>query len=139
MKIAIPSTGENINSRISLTFARAPYILIVDDSTNEAKAIRNPYLTGRGVGYAMAERMANEGVDAVVTNTIGPNALATLNQLGIKVYHTSGIIKDAIESLKNNKLSELTTASEPRGLGFGRRGGGIGRGAGFGGGYGRRR
>ena len=119
MKIAIPSTGESINSKVSLTFARAPYILFVDDSTNKTKAVRNPYLTGRGVGYAISEMVANEGTDAVITNTIGPNALTTLRQLSIKIYKGTGTIKEAIESLKKNELVELTTASGPMGMGLG--------------------
>ncbi len=129
MKIAIPSTGQDIDGAISPTFARAPYFVIVDSQSLEARAIKNPYVVGRGVGYATAELIANEGAEAVITNTIGPNAASALRGLGIKIYQASGSIREAVQALKNNRISELTTPMRGPGLGLGR---GQGRGAGFG-------
>lgn len=128
MKIAIPSTGQDINGTISPTFARAPYFVIVDSQSLEARAIKNPYVVGRGVGYATAELIANEMAEAVITNTIGPNAASALRELGIKIYQASGSIKEAVKALQENRISELTTPTRGPGLGLGR---GQGRGAGF--------
>ncbi len=140
MKIAIPSTGQNIDGTISPTFARAPYFVIVDSQSMEAKTIKNPYVVGRGVGYATAELIANEGVEAVITNTIGPNAASALRGLGIRIYQASGSIKGAVQALQENRISELTTPTRGPGLGLGRGAGfGQGRGLGRGGGFGRGR
>ncbi len=151
MKIAFASTGQDLNSQVDIRFARAPYFLIVDSETRNYEAIPNPYITGRGVGYAASELISNKGASAVVAGSFGPNAFAVLKQLGIKVYRATGVIHQIIDDIVNNRIPELTAPSgfgpgfgrgPGRGLGYGRglrqgpRGGrGLGRGQGRG--YGR--
>ena len=119
MKIAIPSTSENENGQISPTFARAEYFIIKDTETGETEALKNPYTTGRGVGFAVAELLANKGVNAVATETIGPNAMTALKELGIKIYQSQGSVKETIERVEKGELSEINTATPPRRLGMG--------------------
>lgn len=48
IKIAISSTGQDINNQIDLRFGRCPFYLIVDIENNEikdTKAVENPAMT----------------------------------------------------------------------------------------------
>jgi predicted Fe-Mo cluster-binding NifX family protein len=64
-------------------------------------------MSSGGAGIQAAQTIANEGVIAVVTGNIGPNAFQTLNAAGIKVYTgANGLVKDVIEKYKNGELSE---------------------------------
>ena len=132
MKIGIASTGSDLNSQVDIRFARAPYFLIVDSETKEFESVKNPYVVGRGVGYATAELLANKGVNAVIAGSVGPNAYNVLTRLGIKMYIGTGTNNNVIENLKNNQLTELTNPTPSPGFGAGRGGFGPGRGAGRG-------
>ena len=131
MKIGIASTGPDLNSQIDIRFARAPYFLVVDSETNEFKVVKNPYVMGRGIGYAAAELLANHGAEVVITGSVGPNAYNALLRLGIKIYIATGIVKDALDKLRNHQLAEIRSPVAGPGYGAGR-GLGLGRGQGFG-------
>ena len=147
IKIAVSSSGKDINSQIDLRFGRCPYYLIVDIENNEikdSKALENPAMyQGGGAGMAAAEFVANEKVEVVITGNIGPNAFSVLQQLNIKIYKSEGIIKDIIQQFIGGKLQELNTPTSPlnfgRGPGMGMGGGGQGRGMGRGRGMGQGR
>ncbi len=128
MKIAIPSTSESENGQISPTFARAGQFVIKNTETGETEILKNPYITGRGVGFAVAELLANKGVNAVIAETIGPNAVTALREIGIKVYQYQGSVKEAIEKAEKGELNEINMPVPPRGFGMrGRAGFGFGR------------
>lgn len=136
MKIGITSSGPDLNSQVDIRFARAPYFLIVDSETRNFETVKNPYIVGRGVGYAAAELMGNKGVEAVITGSVGPNSYAVLKQLGIKIYTATGVINSVLDELKNNQLKEITSPIPSPGFGAGRGGFGPGRGLGRGQGFG---
>jgi predicted Fe-Mo cluster-binding NifX family protein len=112
MKIVISSTGRDIESNIDATFHRCPFFLIFDTETDKIKTLEN---TSREhhteIGATVGQIVANEGVDTVLTTNIGPKAFGIFEQYGIKMYQAEGKVNEAIQKLKNGKLSEIIKAT----------------------------
>ena len=133
IKICLSSTGETLDSQVDPRFGRCQYFLIVDKKTGEFKSIANEGVEiSRGAGISAAQIVANEGVKAVITGNIGPNAFMVLNQAGIEIY-TGVFNKTCKEALEMFNSGKLKANQEPTGPG-GRIGSGQG---GFGPGGGR--
>jgi len=113
MKIAISSTGEDLQSQIDTRFGRCKYFIIVDNENLEFQKISNESaIAAGGAGIKAAETIVNQGAEVVITGNIGPNAFRTLNAAGIKIYAgIDGIIKDAIEKLNKGELKEVKDPS----------------------------
>ena len=102
MKIAVTSTGVDLDSQVEPRFGRCPYFLIVETETFEFEAVENPNIAlGGGAGIQSAQLLANHGVQTVLTGNCGPNAHQVLSSAGIKIITgVSGKVKDAIEEYK---------------------------------------
>ncbi|MCE5214387.1 MAG: NifB/NifX family molybdenum-iron cluster-binding protein [Methanobacterium sp.] len=116
MKIAIVSTGNNLDSEVSTIFGRCPYFAIVDAENGEIQAssiIDNPAMNERGgAGIKAAQLIANNNVNVLLSGAVGPNAFEILKQVGIKVYKPeTGSVKDNINFFSDGKLKEVTTSS----------------------------
>lgn len=111
MKIAISSTGENLESEIDAKFGRCPYFLIVEIEDREiknVKAIENIAAGQRGgAGITSAEIIAKEKVDAVITANLGPRALSIFGQFEIKIYQGQGKVDDAVQKFIKGELTEM--------------------------------
>ncbi len=112
MRVCVPSMGVGgLDDYICEHFGRAPTFTIVDTETGEVKVIRNEseHMGGRG---KPPELIAKAGVEAVVCSSLGPRAIATLRELGIKVYvGAKGKVRDALRLLQHGNLVEATEAS----------------------------
>ena len=94
---------------------------------NEAAAISG------GAGIQAAQLVANAGVDAVVTGSVGPNATDVLAAAGLKVYlGASGTVREALQRYEDGQLQEASGVSAGVRPGTGDFGGGMGRGRGMG-------
>jgi len=135
MKIAICSTGNNLDAQVSPVFGRCPYFLIIDGKTKKGKVVENSaFVAGRGAGVGAAQTVASEKVEAVICGNFGPNAFAVLKMSGVKPYTAAAnlTIKEAVEQYKKGQLNEVKLPTGA-GFGFGRGGGrGFGRGLGRG-------
>ncbi len=135
MKVAISSTGSNLESQTDPRFGRAAYFIIYDDATNEViQVIDNTESVNvaHGAGINAATTIANAGVKTLITGQVGPKAQAVLEQAGINVFSfAGGTVKAAMEAMKNGLITPSQT--EP---GFGSTGPGFGRGMGGGRGMG---
>ncbi len=102
MKIAISSTGKDLDSDLDPHFGRCPYFIIVDLETMKFEALDNTGLTApTGSGIAAAQLVASQGVKAVLTGLCGPNASDALWAAGIKVIDgLNGKINDVLASYK---------------------------------------
>jgi len=132
MKLAVTSTGEDLNAQIDPRFGRCQYFMFVDSDTMCFEAMMNESaMTSGGAGIQAAQTLAGKGVDAVITGNLGPNAHQTLTAAGIKlITGVSGTVKDAVEKFKNGELKETTSPTV--GSHFGMGGGGRGMGGGMG-------
>ena len=122
MKIAISSTGEDLESEVDARFGRCPYFLIVEiesKKVKDVKAIENVAASQMGgAGITAAETVANEKVDTVITVNMGPRAFSVFRQFGIKIYQGQGKIKDVVQQFINGKLTQIADSTGTRHVGF---------------------
>ena len=159
MKIAISSTGPDLESEVDPRFGRCQYFMIVDLDDMSFEGVANTNLSqGSGVGIQSSKFVADKGAKAVLTGNVGPKAYQTLLAGGLEIITgVSGIVREAAQQYKNGQLQPANnpnvqsysgfqaTASQPQGprpqqvpdTGFGMgRGMGCGRGMGMGRGMG---
>ncbi len=121
MKIAVSSTGKDLESEVDVRFGRCPYFVVVeikDKKIKDTKTIENTAaMQFGGAGVTSSQLVANEKIDAVITTNLGPRAFQVLSQLGIKIYKGQGKIKDVIRQFINGKLSETGEATGPMFMG----------------------
>jgi predicted Fe-Mo cluster-binding NifX family protein len=124
MKLAVSSTGQNIDSPIDPRFGRCMNFLIVDSETMSSTIVPNSSVnTAHGAGIGAAQNVASLGVKAIITGHVGPNAHKALSGAGIEIYTVpSGTVKEAVEKFNNGLLSKVQgpTVSGHFGQGRGR-------------------
>ena len=124
MKIAISSTGNNLESEVDARFGRCAYFLIieVDKEKKEIKDLKTIENTAKaqmgGAGITAGQIVANEKVDAIITVNLGPRAFSVFEQFKIKIYQGKGKIKEVIQDFLDKKLKELTNANGPQHIGL---------------------
>ena len=107
MKIAITTTGKDLDSPVDPRFGRARYFLIVDQGGTLLEAVDNSSNVNAmgGAGIQAAKVLADRRVDVLMTGNCGPNAFKTLNAAGIKVaIEQSGTVREALDRLKRNEV-----------------------------------
>jgi len=134
-KVALTSTGSDLNALLDPRFGRCSYFVIVDLETEMVEAFPNEAASAPGgAGIAAAQFIANKDVDTVLSGQFGPNAFQTLNAAEIAIYTGfEGTLHQNLEALKQNKLQRINSATVESHYGMG---GGGGRGMGGGGGRG---
>jgi predicted Fe-Mo cluster-binding NifX family protein len=126
MKVAVSAAGNELGADASPVFGRCPYYIIVDTESLEFDAHPNPAQSASGgAGIQAAKFITEQGVAAVLTGNVGPNAHGVLSAAGVEVYLIAGgTIQEAVEAFKDGKLQSASqpTASPHAGTGFGGRG-----------------
>ena len=154
MKVAVSSTGKDLDSRIDPRFGRCSYFIIVDTDTMSYEVFDNENIAlGGGAGIQSAQFVASKGAKVVITGNCGPNAVRTLSAAGVEVIvGQTDTVRRAVDDYKDGNLK---ATGEPNvsdhygmqnsatqggvGMGMGRGAGmGMGRGGGMGRGMGRR-
>jgi predicted Fe-Mo cluster-binding NifX family protein len=138
MKIAVSSTGPELDDRVDPRFGRCAYFLIVDPDTFDFEAIANGAAgLGGGAGIQAGQLVANQGAQAVITGNVGPNAAQTLSAAKLEVYVGAlGTVRDAVQHFKEGKLQKTAGATVDDHFGMGAAGAGMGMGRGKGRGMG---
>jgi predicted Fe-Mo cluster-binding NifX family protein len=153
MKIAVTSTGTDMDSPVDPRFGRCPYLAVVDLESGQLEAVVNPFQNASGgAGIQAAQWVVGKGVGALLTGSCGPKASAVLEDADIEVISgVSGSVREAVESFKHTSRDSSTSAAVggetdiiPRGWGrtIGSEAGagqGSGRGPGHGGRGGKRK
>ena len=110
MKIAVSSTGKNLESKVDEIFGRCPYFIIVEFKDNKIKgSVTVKNLVSRqtsGAGIATARMIVEKGANIIITGSIGPRALDVLRQFEVKVYFGKGLVKDVLQQFINSELRE---------------------------------
>jgi predicted Fe-Mo cluster-binding NifX family protein len=144
MKIAVSSSGKDLDSLIDPRFGRCAYFLIVETDDMSFEVFDNQSIaSGGGAGIQSAQFISSKGAKAVITGNCGPNAVQTLAAAGIEVFlENTGIVRKVLQKFKDGGLTSTNTAnaSEYSGLGDKTNSGrgmggqrGMGRGRGMGG------
>jgi predicted Fe-Mo cluster-binding NifX family protein len=121
MKIAISSSGKDLDSQIDPRFGRCQYFIFADPDTMDSEALENVGLMASGgAGIQAAQFVAQKGVNALVTGNLGPNAASALSAAGIKVYLVpGGTVREVIEAFKAGRLQEASGPTVPPHFGMG--------------------
>ena len=117
-KIAISATTGGLDDMVNPVFGRCPKYVIVEIENKKIKSDRTIDNTAAqmpgGAGIQAAQNVANEGVTAVITGNVGPNALPILASAGVKVYMATGItVKEAVQTYLDGKLQQLSAPTAP--------------------------
>ena len=137
MKVAVSSTGKELQSAVDPRFGRAAYLVVVEtDTMSVAQVIDNSQAVSmaHGAGINAASRIAEAGVQAVLSGVIGPKAAAVCEKAGISMINgASGTVREAVEQfvseyeIEPGARSAQTTTTQPSRPRLG-----VGRGAGTG-------
>lgn len=143
MKVAVSSTGENLNAQVDPRFGRCQFFVVVNPADMSFDVLNNQSAAqAGGAGIQAAQFLASEGVQAVITGNCGPNAVQTLAAAGIELFGgQAGTVKEVIERYQNGNLNPTSEATVDSHFGMNasagsRRGGGMGSGKGMGRGMG---
>lgn len=110
MKILVTATDKNENALMDVRFGRALFWYIFDTKKKESYFIDNGQSENfeHGAGIQAAANIIDEGVDVIITGSVGPKAFDIIKRKGIKVYRGNPE-KSVIENLRdyeNNLLEE---------------------------------
>jgi len=137
MKIAVSSSGNDLDSQVDPRFGRCAYFVIVETDDMGFEAFENGSIAmGGGAGIQAAQFVASKGAKAVITGNVGPNAVQTLSAAGVETFvGQSGTVREAIERYTKGEINSTSTPNVADHYGMGS-GAGMGRGMGMGGGRG---
>lgn len=113
MKIAISSTGQDLDASVDPRFGRCGYFVFVDPETLEFEVEPNGGASASGgAGIAAAQQIAARKAEAVLTGNCGPNAFNVLAAAGINVLSgASGTIREAIQQYQSGALAAMNQAN----------------------------
>ncbi len=114
MKIAVASSGQDLEAPVDLRFGRAAGFIVYDTETGETNTAdnRTNLNAAQGAGIQTAQNVAATGAGAVIAANYGPKAVQVLKAAGVKMYLCSqGTVGQAIEDYKSGKLTEASGAN----------------------------
>jgi predicted Fe-Mo cluster-binding NifX family protein len=114
MKIAVTSTGQDLDSPVDPRFGRAAYILIVDADTMAFEVVDNAENVNafKGAGIQAASLICDKQAEVLLTGFCGPNAFKALEAAGIKVAaDVSGTVRQAVAAFVDGKVETVTAAN----------------------------
>jgi len=105
VKICVTAQGRDINAQIDPRFGRCQYFLMVDTDTLSCEAVENSNReAGGGAGIRSGQTMSANGVQAVLTGHMGPNAFRTIASEGIQVFlGMTGNVREVVENFKQGR------------------------------------
>ena len=107
MKIAVTSTGTDLDSQVDPRFGRAPFILIVDSETLDHEVLDNKENVNalKGAGIQAARMISDKGAEVLLTGFCGPNAFKALKAAKIGVANDAGgSVREAVKAYLDGKL-----------------------------------
>lgn len=114
MKLAICAQSEGLEARVDQRFGRCACFVIVDtESGEEVESLRNENVgASGGAGPQSAQLLSQRQVEAVALGNVGPNAAATLQAAGIKIYcGVEGTVQETLQKFNDGKLQAVTEAT----------------------------
>ena len=114
MRLAITSTGKELDSNLDPRFGRTAYFIVVDPETMAFEVVENSQNLNlpQGAGIQAGKTIADNKVDVLITGHCGPKAFKVLQEAGVKVMTgAGGLVTDAIAQFNNGEL-EISTESD---------------------------
>jgi len=117
MKIAVTSTGQDLDAPMDPRFGRAAYILIVDPDTMAFEVLDNAENVNafKGAGIQAATMISDKHAEVLLTGFCGPNAFKTLEAANVKVAgDVSGTVREAVAAFVDGSV-ELVSQPNAQG------------------------
>jgi predicted Fe-Mo cluster-binding NifX family protein len=111
MKIAVTSTGKDLDSPVDPRFGRAAYILVVDTDTLDFEVLDNAENVNafKGAGIQAATMISDKHANVLLTGFCGPNAFKALDAARIKVSgEVSGTVREAVGAFVDGKVKRVS-------------------------------
>ncbi len=114
MKVAISAQRNDIDSLVDPRFGRAVWFIIADSEGDEWTAVDNRANVNAsgGAGVQAGSLIAEQGVEAIITGNVGPNAHRVLAAAGVRMYQAGNGVT-AREALARLRRDELPAADAP--------------------------
>jgi predicted Fe-Mo cluster-binding NifX family protein len=98
MRIAITSTGDNLNSKIDKHLARCSYFMVYDSVSRKGKFIKNPFQkVEKNAGIEVSLFLKKNKIKRVITTEVGTKAKDLLEELKVQIV----IITDNNKRIKS--------------------------------------
>jgi|YNPNPStandDraft_1061719.scaffolds.fasta_scaffold01870_9 predicted Fe-Mo cluster-binding NifX family protein len=110
MKIAVSSTGSSLDATVHPLFGRCDFFLMVDMDTDAVLPIKNEFRdAASGAGTGCARTVIQQGVEAVISGQIGPNAYEAFKAAGVALYTAPpGItVREALARFNAGSLQKM--------------------------------
>lgn len=109
MKIALSTSGENLQSQLDLRFGRCKYFYIYDLDNKHGYIIENQGLkANEGAGIVASQQLVEENIDVIITGNLGPNAFNIIEKADIVAYKANeGNLNEVLDKYNNNILEEI--------------------------------
>jgi predicted Fe-Mo cluster-binding NifX family protein len=107
IKIAIPSMGDTIDSLVSDSLGRSPFIIIYDEESKKYDSFENiGFKVQDGSGLKVTERIIEKKTDVLLTREIGRKAYSVLmkEHIDIQLLSSDGSVKTAINRFLKKQL-----------------------------------
>jgi predicted Fe-Mo cluster-binding NifX family protein len=114
MKIAIPTSGRDLNAPMDERFGRAAGFIIYDTQTGSCEYIDNAKNldAAQGAGIQSAKTVTDSGAKVLITGNVGPKAHAALTAAGIEIFLKNGCtVGEAIEAYSSGSLEKTAAAN----------------------------
>ena len=129
MKVAVSSSGRDLDASMDQRFGRCAYFLMVETDDMSFEVFDNESASlGGGAGIQAAQFVISKGAGAVITGNCGPNAVQTLSAVGVDVLlGVTGTIKAAVKMYKSGNLTPAGKANVAEYSGLSGQSTGVGR------------
>jgi len=114
MTLAVTAQRADMRAELDPRFGRAPFFILIDTESGRFRAHdnrRNLNLVGRA-GVIAARDMVRLGVDALITERVGPRTFRALQSANVDVYvGASGRVADAAAQFERGELERIGNAT----------------------------
>lgn len=104
MKMLITSEGNDLNSKFDLRFGRAAWFCVYNPETKDSVFIENENINAQGgAGTKTAEKVAELGVQKVISGDFGPKAKSLLEKFKVQMIILPGkneTVQQIIDKIK---------------------------------------
>ena len=107
MKIMLATNEPSLESQVADRFARAPYFVIYDTTTEKFESVENAVDMAHGMGPKAVQIAIDNGAEVLISALPGGNAMEALKSAGISAYDGRGFkVSEAVEKFKNGELKK---------------------------------
>jgi predicted Fe-Mo cluster-binding NifX family protein len=114
MKIAISTSGKDLDSPVDLRFGRAAGFIIYDTENKTSEYVANTQNINavQGAGIQSAYIISGAGAGILITGNCGPKAFTALRAAGVKIITgADGTVREAVNKFIAGEFKEASGAN----------------------------